>query len=100
MKQVHSIGLQILDHGNILQHHHGLATWNVKRVGLRTPPVNQSRQRGRVHHQQTASDEPSKRQEPRTLYEWHVPLVPHQGVVHADPEWGQSLWNTTIVQKY
>jgi hypothetical protein len=87
-------------HGDVLQCHRGLATRKVKRVGLQTPPVDKCHQWGGVHHRQTTSDEASKRQEPHTAYEWHVPLVPHLGVVHADPEWGQSLRNTIVVQKY
>jgi hypothetical protein len=31
-------------------------------------------------------EESSKWQEPRTMYEWLVPLILRQGVVRADPE--------------
>jgi hypothetical protein len=55
------------DHAGVLQHHRGLATRKVERVGLRMPLVHKSHQRGGVHHQQIACDELSKRQEPRTL---------------------------------
>jgi hypothetical protein len=67
------------DHGDILQHHRGLPTRKVEHVGLRTPLVHKRRQRGIIHHRQTADDEVSKRQKPCMAYERHVPLVPHQG---------------------
>jgi hypothetical protein len=56
------------DHGDILKHHRGLAAQMVEHVGLRTPPVDKCHQHGGVHHRQTANDETSKRQEPRTPY--------------------------------
>jgi hypothetical protein len=88
------------DHGDVLQCHCGLPTRKVERVGLRMPLVHKCHQCGGVHHRQTAGDEASKQQEPRTTYEWRVPLVPHHRAMRANPEWGQSMWNTTIVQKY
>jgi hypothetical protein len=88
------------DHGNIVQCHCGLPTRKVERVDLWMPLVHKCCQRGGVHHRQTAGDEVSKRQESCMAYEQHVPLIPRQGDVRADPERGQSLWNTTIVQKY
>jgi hypothetical protein len=85
------------DHGGVLQRHRHLNGRKVDRVGLRTPPVHRCRQHGGVHYRQTAGDEPSKQQEPRTLYEWRIPLIPRQGVARVDPERGQSMWNTTII---
>jgi hypothetical protein len=64
------------DHGDVLQCQRDLSTWKAKPVGLVTPPVHKCRQRGRVHHQQTVSDEASKQQETCTAYEWCVPLIP------------------------
>jgi hypothetical protein len=72
--------------GDILQHHHGLTTRKLERVGLQMPLVHKCHQCGRVHHHQTVGDEPSKRHEPRTPYEWRVSHVPHQGVMRVDPE--------------
>jgi hypothetical protein len=85
------------DHGDVLQHHCGHATRKVQHVGLWMPLVHKCHQRGGVHHRKTVGDEPSKRQEHRMPYERLIPLVPHQGVVRADPERVQTLWNTTIV---
>jgi hypothetical protein len=96
----HAVDGETKDHGDILQHHRGLPTQKVERVGLHTPPVHKCHQRGGVHHRQSTGDEASKRQERRTSYERRVPLVPQQGAMRADPKRGQSLWNTTIVQKY
>jgi hypothetical protein len=71
----------------------------VERVCLQTPPVHKCYQHGGVHQWHTTSgDEPSKRQEPRTTYERLVPLIPHQGVVYADPKVLQTLWNKIIVK--
>jgi hypothetical protein len=88
------------DHGDILQRHHDLARRKVERVGLRTPPVHESHQCGGIHQRQTAVDEPSKRQEPRTTYEQLIQQVPVQGGMRADPERLQMLSITTTVKKY
>jgi hypothetical protein len=88
------------DHGDVLQRHHDLARRKVERVGLRTPPVHESHQRGGIHQRQTAVDEPSKRQEPRTTYEQLIQQVPVQGGMRADPERLQMLSITTTVKKY
>jgi hypothetical protein len=72
------------DHGDILKRRRGLTARQVKHVGLWMPPVHKCHQHDGVHHRQTADDEPSKRQEPSTTYEQHVPLVPLQWVVHVD----------------
>jgi hypothetical protein len=88
------------DHGDLLQCHRDLARWKVERVGLRTPPVHECCKCGGVHQRQTAVDELSKRQEPRMMYEWLVPLIPCQGAVCVDPKRLQMLSNTTTVQKY
>jgi hypothetical protein len=85
------------DHGNVLQHHRDLPTWKVERVGLRTSPVYKCHQRGRVHHRPMAGHDTSKRQEPDTPYEWRIPLIPRQGAVRTDPEWQESLCNTTMI---
>jgi hypothetical protein len=71
--------------------------WNM--WGLWTPPVHECHQRGGIHQRQTMVDEPSKRQEPRTMYERLIPLVRVQGSVRVDPEWLQTLSNTTTVKK-
>jgi hypothetical protein len=68
------------DHGDVLQHHRDLTRRKVECMGLGTPPVHDRRQHGGVHQRQTAGDEPSKWHEPCTMYEWLVPLVPHQGL--------------------
>jgi hypothetical protein len=88
------------DLGDVLQRHRDLTRWKVERVGLWTPPVHECHQRGDAHQWQTAVDEPSKRQEPRTMYEQLIPLVLVQGAVRVDPEWLQTLSNTTTVKKY
>jgi hypothetical protein len=87
------------DHGDVLQCHCDLVRWKVDCVGLRAPPVHERRQRSGVHQRQAAGDEPSKRQEPCTTYEWLIPHIPRQRVVHADPERLQMLSNITTVQK-
>jgi hypothetical protein len=88
------------DHGDVLQRHHDLAKQKVECVGLLMPPVHECRQRSDIHQRQTAVHELSKRQEPHTMYERLVPLVPLQGLVCADPQQLQTLSNTTTVQKY
>jgi hypothetical protein len=88
------------DHGDVLQRHRDLAIRKVERVGLRTPPVHKCHQRGGVHQWQTTIGEPSKRQDPCTMYERLIPLIPRQGAMRADPERLQTLSNTTTVQKY
>jgi hypothetical protein len=65
------------DHDDILQCHRSLTTRKVEHVPLPMPPVHKCYQRGRVHQRQAkGGDEPSKRQEPLTTYEWLIPLVP------------------------
>jgi hypothetical protein len=87
------------DHGDVLQHHRDLARRKVEHVGLWTPPVHECHQRGGIHQWQTMVDEPSKWQEPRTMYERLIPLVRVQGSVRVDPERLQTLSNTTTVKK-
>jgi hypothetical protein len=88
------------DHDDILQRHCGLPTRKVEHVYLRTSPVHKCHQRGRIHHRQIVGNEPSKRYEPRTPYERRVPFISRQGAMRADTERLQTLWNTTILQKY
>jgi hypothetical protein len=68
------------------------------RVGLRTPTVHECCQCGSGHQWQTTINEPRKRQEPHTTYERLILLVLVHGAMRADPEWLQTLSNTTTVK--